>query len=60
MSRTCEICKHWDQQHPKGTTGHKEGRCRLRPPAVFHDGTTMWPETNSGDWCGDHETEGLI
>lgn len=54
MTNTCETCKHWRQDR------YSRGACCIRAPQVVPnpDGGepyTWFPETLSGQGCGEHE-----
>lgn len=54
---TCATCPYWNHlRDPKDRKNHLEFlSCRRHAPT--RDGATpKWPETGSGDWCGDHPT----
>jgi len=57
MTDTCKDCRFW-----------KDGKCkRLPPQVIFRPGgsgggvgyygsaESVWPETRSNDWCGEHQ-----
>lgn len=55
-NKTCTSCAYWDSSN--GT----EGSCRRSSPqtVVFEISsekkiTTVFPVTNSNDWCGEHK-----
>ncbi len=46
----CSDCAAW-QQMSEGST---LGLCRRHAPQLYGGGFTMWPQTRSQAWCGDH------
>ncbi len=51
----CDICRFW-MSHGM-TNVSNLGFCRRRMPAVCVNAIegSAWPQTNRGDWCGEHE-----
>lgn len=53
----CHTCVFWDEADKydrKRTSAMAHGKCRCRPPQI-HNGHAVWPITEAGDWCGEHE-----
>jgi hypothetical protein len=56
----CSACLYWDQAGAGDPAG-EQGLCRHDPPQVptargaAPRGTTVWPITQSADWCGGFE-----
>lgn len=59
--KTCETCRYWVQ-----SADPDEGECRVAHPVVVvladgcgaSDGYTYFPDTDSDDWCGEHQDRG--
>lgn len=57
----CSNCRFWVKLL-KSRMGEIIGECRINPPSVypgpdFQDHRmTLWPRTESHDWCGRHLT----
>ena len=57
MKVQCTNCKYWARVE-RGRLGEEIGECRFNPPNVFPgpefraDRNTLWPRTESHDWCG--------
>lgn len=57
----CSSCRFWCRV-AKSRLGELVGECRYNPPMVYPgpefqaDRKTIWPRTESVDWCGKHET----
>ena len=60
MADCCVDCHYWVRVE-KSRLGGVVGECRFSPPAVFPgpefqaDRLTLWPRTQSHDWCGKFE-----
>lgn len=60
MKQKCKNCTWW-KEFPMSV--YNTGSCRLRPPVVMqtggysssHDYDTVWPKTESSDFCGEWE-----
>lgn len=54
---TCFGCAFWDAGEPSEWQASKRllyGTCRLHPPGTDGQGVTVWPSTESREWCGQH------
>jgi|GEM_PF-609111 len=52
MTTTCQTCRFWND------CLYGRGGCRRYAPRPFVDGEkgmTLWPFTESDDWCGEHQ-----
>lgn len=74
MAATCQSCPWWttprDFDLPTGIAGQRYtgtlGTCKRMPPTrSTHQhamqmvvGNGEWPQTSSGDWCGEHPDRG--
>ena len=44
----CGNCAFWLHKPPDDSV------CRCHPPTVTSAGTTVWPQVNADDWCGEY------
>ena len=62
---TCDECRYWcPHERPENVMLAFEGEChRYAPrfPGVYSSGAegvaSPWPQTDSGDWCGEAQAE---
>ena len=58
MTRRCDCCEWWQR------SGEEDfGECKKEPPKTFpspgeDDWISLYPETFSFDWCGQHQATG--